>query len=57
MYTKLNMIEDTIRKKNCGGSNSGKGYDKDANELIDDLRKRNTALKKKVSAIIVHGNY
>ena len=51
------MIEDTIRKKNCGGSNSGKGYDKDANELIDDLRKRNTALKKKVSAIIVHGNY
>ena len=51
MYTKLSMIEETIKKKK---ENDGAGakFDKDANELIDDLRRRNIALKKKVSLMI-----
>ncbi len=57
MYTKLSMIEETIkRKKENNGGNGAitlpiiSSY-KETNDLIDDLRKRNIALKKKACTI------
>ncbi len=48
------MIEETLKRKKDGGGGAPVSLplvasDKESKELIDDLRKRNVALKKKVS--------